>query len=377
MQTESVRQGREVIARELPAEASKHEAPVQLLDRIHEREASWRQLLETMGRERTLDDLEWNVLLTSWSVWQRSVEHIVHALMWIAGRRDSAHFIEKLGEPAEVFRKYAHAVAERVAGSHDKVERSVGAGALAMASQQLTRASALAREAIEGGAIETEDEKERTGPSLGGSSPQSLVFYTQERELASGAKPLATHNPDALRQLSPAAEREERAYRIGQLICQCNRAARFAGKAEIFRPTTTLVQSICSLPFIVVVDRVSLGTFNDCLYFALCEDAGSPKPRYLKGDGGPLERNDPICDVIWAIKALRNGLLRHDPDRKSEVEATKSWKWFSDTLHDLGLSRWPATEGEFSYLQDVLTRRTSEFLERLLTNLSPARAQAG
>ncbi len=368
MQIESVRQWHEVIARERPAEASKHEAPVQLLDRIHEREASWRQLLETMGRERTLDDLEWNVLLTSWSVWQRSVEHIVHALMWIAGRRDSAHLIERLGEPAEVFRKYAHDVAERVAGSHDKVERSVGAGALAMASQQLTRASALAREAIEGGAIEIEDEKERTGPSLGGLSPQSLVFYTQERELASGAKPLVTHNPDALRQLSPAAEREERAYRIGQLICQCNRAARFAGKAEIFRPTTTLVQSISSLPFIVVVDRVSLGTFNDCLYFALYEDAGAGKLRYLKEKGGPFTRDDPACAVIWAIKALRNRLLRHDPDHGSEAEVAKSWKWFSESLGDVGIRSWPVTESDFTHLQDVLIDRTAVFLQTLLTN---------
>ena len=122
MQIESVRQGHDITTRRLINESNRREAPAALLDRIHEREESWRHLLEVMGKERKLDTVEWNVLLTSWSVWQRSVEHIVHALAWIAGRRDALHIIEKLGEPAEVFRKYAHDVAERVAGSGDDVE---------------------------------------------------------------------------------------------------------------------------------------------------------------------------------------------------------------------------------------------------------------
>lgn len=370
MQIESVRQGHDTIARRLTVGTSSKEAPGELLDRIHEREKSWRNLLDAMERERKLDAIEWNVLLTSWSVWQRSVEHIVHALAWIAGRHDASDRIEKLGEAAEVFRKYAHDVAERVAGSHDDVARSAGAGALAIASRQLARSSALAAEAIDPHAITGGEERERSGPSLAQSSPQSVVFYAQERELASRGKPLTTHNPDAIRQFSPAAEREERAHHIGQLICQCNRAAKFARRPEIFRPTTTLVQSISSLPFIVVVDRVSLGTFNDCLYFALYEDAGGGTLRYLEENGGPFRREDPVCNVIWAIKALRNKLLRHDPDCGGEGEVAKSWSGFNECLADIGIRSWPVGEGDFAHLQDLLIDKATMFLQELLTRMN-------
>ena len=235
-----------------------------------------------------------------------------------------------------------------------------------MASQQLTRASALAGGAIADHPIEPEEEKERTGPSLAESPLQSVVFYAQERELASQGKPLASHNSDTIRQLAPSAEREERAYQIGQLIGQCNRAAKFAGRPEIFRPTTTLVQSIGSLLFIVVVDRVSLGTFNDCLYFALYERAGADKLRYLEEGGGPLKRDDALCNVIWAIKALRNKLLRHDPDHGSTAAVAKSWERFSGCLGEIGIRRWPVTESDFTHLQDVLIDRATVFLQTLL-----------
>jgi hypothetical protein len=370
MQIENAQQAYEATALRIPAGISKPEVPDELLERIRERSESWRQLLGTMGREGKLDRVEWKVLLGSWSVWQTSVEHLVDALSWIAGRQESKAALEKLAEPAEVFRRYAHNVAKRVAGSSDAVERSAGAGALAIASEQMSRSTALADEAMAGRTLEVGKEAERTGPSLAEASPESLVFYAQEKELAAHGKPLAADDPDAIRRLSTSAQREELAYRIGQLICQCNRASRFAGRPEIFRPTTTLIQAISSLPFVVVTDRVSLGTFDDCLYFALYEDAGGAKLAYLIENGGVMQRTEPACDAIWAIRALGNKLLRHDPDNWPGMDVEKSWAELSERLAAIGVENWPVTIDDFTRLQGLLLDRVTGLLRELLRRLS-------
>lgn len=98
----------------------------------------------------------------------------------------------------------------------------------------------------------------------------------------------------------------------------------------------------------------------------LYEGAGADKLRYLVECGGPLSPDDPVCNVIWAVKALRNKLLRHDPDHGSEPGIAKSWEQFSECLGDIGIRRWPVTESDFTHLQDVLIERTAAFLQTLL-----------
>lgn len=359
----------DALTSQLAANGSDAEASSSLFNTIRERSESWRRLLDSMEREGNLDSLEWRILLASWAAWQASVEHLVHALAWIDGRHAATAVLEKLTEPTEVFSRYAHDVAPRLAASEDPTERSAGASSLALASRQLAKSTSLAAEAMANGRIEAGSDIQKTGPSLSDSSPRSLSFYAQERELAARGAPITDHVPGWFEKLSPAAAREARAYRIGQIICQCNRAARYAGRPEIFRPTTTLLQSINALPFVVVVDRESLGTFNDCLYFALYEDAGADNLRYLDAKGGLLKRDDSVCDAIWAVKALRNKMLRHDPDHGGDAGAQESWRQLNASLVKVGIRSWPVTPDDFTALQDALLGRVAVFLETLLERL--------
>jgi hypothetical protein len=117
-----------------------------------------------------------------------------------------------------------------------------------------------------------------------------------------------------------------------------------------------------------VVDRVSMGTFADYLYFILYEDAGAMQPRYLREYGGAVDPNESVLDVVRAAKALRNK-LRHDPDHGSDADIARSWRTMANNLEAIRINGWPATANDFAHLQDTFLQRTRAFLNELLARL--------
>lgn len=191
------------------------------------------------------------------------------------------------------------------------------------------------------------------------------VLELQRDELLASNAILANTNYRKLLALSPTAHFAKQARRILELVVKCNNEAKLQGKEEIFKPTTRLLESYNSFPWIGVRDEESLGNFVDCLYFMLYEAAGKDNLRFLTE--GYLRDGD--CTIIWVIKHLRNKYLRHDPDHGKLSDIKKSWQDLSAKLAHLGLSHLPASINDYQYLQQRLLHEVEQLLKRLLSNM--------
>jgi hypothetical protein len=104
------------------------------------------------------------------------------------------------------------------------------------------------------------------------------------------------------------------------LIGVCNKENRIRGGKDIFT-STNAVFAAATLPFLIVKDDDGLCSFLTHLYKLIYEGAGDRKLRFLKEHGGHLEPGD--CDIIWALKSLRNKHSMHDPEHGSESDIRK------------------------------------------------------
>ena len=142
-------------------------------------------------------------------------------------------------------------------------------------------------------------------------------------------------------------------------VVECNRSAKLFARNEIFAPTTAFVQAQSDLTWVAVSDKASLGTLVDALYLMLYEGAGADDLRFMDY----LEDSD--CECIWALKRLRNKLLRHDPDHGSESSQRRSWQVLRTSLEYLGDGSLPKREEDFSALGLSLLEKVEAFLGKL------------
>jgi hypothetical protein len=331
----------------------------------------WQRLVERLERERRFTTPRQAMLLESWSTWQSASEQMARALATHQDALRSVSVLAHITAPLDLFSRYARSAVVGLEERGDELETVAATTALSLANDQVTESSALGTLLIDDEKFEpTESGATSDGVSVLDLPESALLFYVQQRQLVARGPAILTLSPGELLLVPPAARLAERAHHVAQLVCECNRAAKFRGSEEIFKPTTTLLESIVGLPLIVVVDRESLGRFVDCLFFALYEGAGDEKLRFMAKHGGVYEPTDPQCNLLWAVKFLRNKTMRHDPDHGGERKIEKSWSDLKESLAKLGIDAWPVTSDDFTGMQEVLLHETVAFLSELLYRLA-------
>ena len=173
----------------------------------------------------------------------------------------------------------------------------------------------------------------------------------------------------SLIKLNPAAKVADEARCVLSLVAKCNEVVQAAGKAEIFKPTTRLLEVYVDLPWLFPEDKRTFADFVDCLYFIFYEGAGKDKLRFLKDYGGVLDASSD-CDFIWCIKHLRNKWLRHDADHGKEADIKRSWKDLSAKFNALGLEHAPVSKQHFRHLHRSLLTEAEAFLCKILEKLT-------
>lgn len=341
-----------------------------LVSRMQLENHQWQALADRLERERGLSIPRQAMLLESWSTWQSASEQMARALATRQEALRSTSVLAHITAPLDLFSRFARSAVAGLEESSDELETVAATAALSLANDQVTEATALGTILLEEEALQPTESESDTGGASGLDLPETaLLFYVQQRQLVARGPAILTLSPGELLLVPPAARLAERAHRVAQLVCECNRATKLRGGEEIFKPTTTLLESIASLPFIVVVDRESLGRFVDCLFFTLYEGAGDEKLRFMAKHGGVYEPVDPHCNVLWAVKFIRNKTMRHDPDHGDERKIKKSWSDLSESLAKLGIDGWPVTPDDFTRIQEVVLDQTVAFLSELLRRL--------
>ena len=151
---------------------------------------------------------------------------------------------------------------------------------------------------------------------------------------------------------SSAASLAELTRQTLNAVLRCNKASRLRGRDEVFKLTIQAQEALVMLPGVVVRDESSLRDFVTYFYMLVYEGAGDQKLRFLKEQGGPMERTE--CDALWNLKALRNKWLTHDPEHGDSKSIDRSYRNLADALRDLGLNNYPRTKSEFEDLQRAL-----------------------
>ena len=149
-------------------------------------------------------------------------------------------------------------------------------------------------------------------------------------------------------------------------VPECNDAALFQARQEIFRSTNRVLHAYAKLMTALPTDQATFGEVADDLYFLIYEGGGDDKLRFLKEQGGVFGREDGQVQPVFWLKALRNKWLRHDPDHG---DSSGNWKKLRETLQAMGMSRMPNQPDDFKLLYRNLLRGLEAFLSELRDRL--------
>lgn len=230
----------------------------------------------------------------------------------------------------------------RIADSEDGKQRVALGGSLVVAEEHVNDTTRLI--------VELDTENTQAGGELVTVPSRTYPIYDavqldliDVRDLP----PEATY--PVLVRFSSAASLAELTRQILSAVLRCNKASKLQGSEEIFKSTNQAQEALVMLPGIVVRDESSLRDFITYLYMLIYEGAGDQKLRFLKENGGPMERDE--CDAIWNLKALRNKWLIHDPEHGDSKSIDRSYRTLAEGLKNLGLNNYPSIKGEFEELQ--------------------------
>ena len=204
---------------------------------------------------------------------------------------------------------------------------------------------------------------------MAASDPDDLV-----RRAAEEAKSMFIRKLENLanndRSIGPPASDTELTRQTLNAVLRCNKACKLQGSGEIYKSTNQAQEALVMLPGIVVRDESSLRDFITYLYMLIYEGAGDQKLRFLKDNGGPMERDE--CDAVWNLKALRNKWLIHDPEHGDSKSIDRSYRTLAEGLNNLGLNKYPSKKEEFEDLQHKVLSALLNFhtqLERRIAGL--------
>jgi hypothetical protein len=357
-EAEQIRGDQERFEARLRKEAEQIQAMQERSDaRLRKEAANWQKLAQPS------QDLAKQLGLTEIRVasiaWDSGLTQVVHRMQELNLLTNKLNLAARLLEPSKTYTEFVERTFQRIEQSKStKVTKALQTSLHLAEEQFLTTTSSLS--AI----LAVPEDDELVLP------PRSLILpVVQQDELIAVVEASDEEDEASLIQLSPAAKVAEEAKCILSLVAKCNEVVQVAGKHEIFKPTTRLLETFADFPWLLPEDKRTFADFVDCLYFIFYEGAGKDKLRFLNNYGGVLDASSD-CDFIWCIKHLRNKWLRHDADHGKEADIKKSWKDLSAKFNALGLEHTPVTQQDFRHLHRSLLREANAFLRKILERLT-------
>lgn len=196
------------------------------------------------------------------------------------------------------------------------------------------------------------------------SQPVPLRLYEVQKDELSASSVI--ENPEdivELTSISPAADTAARVLKMLRLIPEVNQSAQLTGRPETIKTTSRMFEAAMDLVGLVPMNKSAFADFIDRLYWLFYEGAGKDKLRYLSENGGPYSKND--CEVIWAIKVLRNKWYRHDPDHGDASDIRRSYRTLQETLERFGFKHLPHNAADYRQLHSLLINELVQFLTKL------------
>ena len=292
------------------------------------------------------------------SAWRESMELTLRKFTEIDLVNRNEALAQRLLAPHRNFVAFSQHTAERIEEAESENEVQSLQASLELADTQLIATSENLSDIL---AIPDDN-------IIVSAEPKLILFYEQQQEIVDQVR--SEHeDPSVLFATTNVAQVAANAHKVTSLIVKCNRVARTSGKDEIFKPTTKVLEVFSDLPLLLPTTENSFKDFVDYLYFLFYEGAGTDKLRFLQGFGGPFDKSDPICDLIWCIKHLRNKWARHNIERGSEGEIRKNWADLAGQFNRLNLDHYPVAESDFRELHARLLQNCVNFLEKLLQEM--------
>jgi hypothetical protein len=326
--------------------------------RLKKEAATWQKLAQP-SRNLT-NQLELTEIRVASSAWDRSLTQVARRFQEINLLERRSDLAARLLEPSKVYTEFVERTFQRIEQSKStKVTKALQTSLHLAEEQLLTTTNSLSD-------ILTVPEDDEIALA-----PRSLILpVVQQDELIAVVETSDYEEDEAsLIKLTPSAKVADEARCVLSLVTKCNEVVQTAGKAEIFKPTTRLLEVYVDLQWLVPEDKRTFADFVDCLYFIFYEGAGKDKLRFLNDYGGVLDGSSD-CDFIWCIKHLRNKWLRHDADHGKEADIRRYWKDLSAKFNVLGLEHAPVTKQHFRHLHRSLLREAEAFLCKILEKLT-------
>ncbi len=153
-------------------------------------------------------------------------------------------------------------------------------------------------------------------------------------------------------------------------VVDCNEAARFHGKDDIFSHTNRTARASALLPWLLPRNLICLKEAVEHLYLLIYEGAGSPNLRFEEGNSecGVFRRTEDLFEAVMDLKFLRSKWLCHDLERGGHG-ADKNYEDVKKVFERLGVSGVPASPGDYQEMYLRLVRRLHSFLAELRERL--------
>lgn len=291
-------------------------------------------------------------------VWSSNLSQAIESLTGINLMMRHQLLSERMLEPYVAMGQFLQATGQLLERAVTEEMKNALEGSLLLAQEQSITSTAFLQ-----GTLQRPQGRQRIIPQ----PPLNSLGVQQAELLKSESVPT---NPDyeTLLSLSPSAAVQRQASRVLSLVAACNDAALILNSSSgehIFKPTNRVLASYAQLPWIAVVDRATLGSFIDGLFFIFYEGAGSQKLRFTSYLG------DAECRVIWALKHLRNRFLRHDPEHGAPTDIRRAWAELREDFVWLGVTQVPPQTPEvYQLIQQRMLNELEQFLSRLLAAIN-------
>jgi hypothetical protein len=326
--------------------------------RLKKEAATWQKLAQPS--QNLANKLEFTEIRLASIAWDSSLTQVARRFQEINLLERRSDLAARLLEPSKVYTEFVERTFQRIEQSKStKITKALQTSLHLAEEQLLTTTNSLSD-------ILTVPEDDEIALA-----PRSLILPVVQQDELIAVVEAGDYEEDeaSLIKLPPSAKVADEARCILSLVAKCNEVVQAAGKAEIFKPTTRLLEVYADLPWLFPEDKRTFADFVDCLYFIFYEGAGKDKLRFLNDYGGVLDASSD-CDFIWCIKHLRNKWLRHDADHGKEADIRRSWKDLSAKFNLLGLEHAPVTKQHFRHLHRSLLREAEAFLGKILEKLT-------
>lgn len=293
------------------------------------------------------------------AMWQFGTELITDSLSRAKYLDHDALFARRMLEFTDEYGQFARRTINRLKTAPE-VDRKAYQMSLEIAESEVSIISNVVSEIIDS----SDETISETDSDLLQTPVTSNIFRVQRYELKLKGREIEEAKEIGLLEFSVVNDLCFRSANCLALIADCNKAAKFIGKEEIFTPTTNTMYAGAKLATIVANDREMFGIVVNFLHILLYEAAGSTNLRFDEEKGGYLPIT-PDCEIVLVIKFLRNKFYFHE-QKGNARQQEKDWKDIRDSFTRLGFPHYPTKPEEFREMHLTTIVEVEKFLERLL-----------